>query len=293
MWCRKRTQLENQLLACKLDTERELDKLQKSIKKVARWMMEKSREKEAKRDELEGQRDLCNRLHDELSMMREYKRLREREQERHQMILNIQRENQKLAKLADERNRRETERDKILQWKRNKMDIQNLAKLQLEEELRMVLRQKQAKNGEDQNRIKFRKVQFERKIDERHERGRERMRAVQERNMRLDLLRHRARRRLGVHIITADRSRVTRMTKSSENRLMRQDNSSILAPLFSINSWTDEDLSRDQRLVIEQELRERGLLSNEYALQQILGTAPPSLPRKDALSTINIGKVKR
>ena len=292
MWCRKRTQLENQLLACKLDTERELDKLQKSINKVARWMMEKSKEKEAKRDELEGQKHLCARLHDELAMMREYKRLREKERERHQMMIKVQREKLKLEKVEAERSRRETDRDKILQWKRNRMDIQNMAKLQLEEELRMVLRQRQVKTGEDKHRIRFRKVQFDKKIDERNERGRERMRAVQERNMRLDLLRHAARRRLGVHVITADRSRVSRMTKSSENRLLRQENTSILAPLFSINSWTEDDLSRDQRLVIEQELRERGLLSNEYALKQILNTAPPTLPRRDVTSTISVGKNK-
>ena len=290
MWCRKRIQMENQLQACKLDTERELVKLQRSIKKVARWMMEKSREKEEKRDELEGQRHLCARLHDELAMMREYKRLREKEDERQEMVVRAEREKVKLTKLLEEQSRRETDRDKILQWRRNKMEIQNLARLQLEEEVRMVLRQRQMKTGQEQERIKFRKVQFERKIDERNEKGRERIRAVQERNMRLDLLRHKARRRLGVHVISADRSRVSRMTKSSENRFLRPDNSSLLAPLFSLNSWTEDDLSRDQRLVIEQELRERGLLSNEHALKHILNTKPPTIPRRDLASTINIGQ---
>merc|ERR1719242_198511 len=113
-------------------------------------------------------------------MMREYKRLREKERERHQMMIKVQREKLKLEKVEAERSRRETERDKILQWKRNRMDIQNMAKLQLEEELRMVLRQRQVKTGEDKHRIRFRKVQFDKKIDERNERGRERMRAVQE-----------------------------------------------------------------------------------------------------------------
>ena len=290
MWCRKRTQLENQLAACKLDTERELVKLQRSIKKVARWMMEKSREKEAKRDELEGQRDLCARLHDELAMMREYKALRAEEENRHQVIIAAQREKTKSIKLAEERTRRESERDRILQWKRNKMDIQNLAKLQLEEELRLVLREREVKDEEDQSRIKFRRVQLKQKADEKALRGRERMRAVQERNLRLDLLRHRARRRLGVTVVTSDRERVSRMTKSSENKLLGPADSSILAPLFHINSWSQADLARDQRLVIEQELRERGLLRNEYALQQILNTGPPTRPRRDVLSTIAIGK---
>ena len=290
MWCRKRTQLENQLAACKLDTERELVKLQRSIKKVARWMMEKSREKEAKRDELEGQKDLCARLHDELAMMREYKKLRAEEEQRHQMVISAQREKVKMVRLAEERSRRECERDRILQWKRNKMDIQNLAKLQLEEELRLVLRQRELKEDEDQRRVRFRRDQADKKADEKAVKGREKMRALQERNLRLDLLRHRARRRLGVQGVRADRERVGRMTKSSENKLLGPANSSILAPLFHINSWSQADLARDQRLVIEQELRERGLLSNEYALQQILNTGPPTRPRRDVLSTIAIGK---
>ena len=290
MWSRKRTQLENQLAACKLDTERELVKLQRSIKKVARWMMEKSREKEAKRDELEGQKDLCARLHDELAMMREYRKLQAEEQNRQQMKTSAQREKVKMIKLAEERSRRECQRDRILQWKRNKMDIQNLAKLQLEEELRLVLREREVKDEEDQRRVKFRRSQLAQKADEKALRGRERMRAVQERNLRLDLLRHRARRRLGVNVVTADRERVSRMTKSSENKLLGPANSSILAPLFHINSWSQADLAKDQRLVIEQELRERGLLSNEYALQQILNTGPPTRPRRDVLSTIAIGK---
>ena len=290
MWSRKRTQLENQLAACKLDTERELVKLQRSIKKVARWMMEKSREKEAKRDELEGQRDLCARLHDELAMMREYKSLRAEDETRQQMVISAQREKARMIKSAEERSRRECERDRILQWKRNKMDIQNLAKLQLEEELRLVLRAREVKEGQDQRRVRFRRGQLDRKAEEAKLRGRERMRALQERNLRLDQLRHRARRRLGVHVVTADRERVGRMTKSSENKLLCPADSSLLAPLFHINSWSQADLARDQRLVIEQELRERGLLSNQYALQQILQAGPPTRPRKDLRSTIAIGK---
>ena len=112
------------------------------------------------------------------------------------------------------------------------------------------------------------------------------LRSNHEKNVRLECLRRSARRRLGVHVIPSDRSRLTKMTKAAESRLLT---SSALAPLYSINSWSQDDLSRDQRLVLEQELRERGLLDNEYAIQQILNLEPPTLHRPDAKSTITLG----
>ena len=66
--------------------------------------------------------------------------------------------------------------------------------------------------------------------------------------------------------------------------------SSVLAPLFPITSWSQDDISKDQRVLLEQELRERGLLNNEYAMKQILTLAPPTNPRKDTKSTIVLGK---
>ena len=63
----------------------------------------------------------------------------------------------------------------------------------------------------------------------------------------------------------------------------------ILQPLFPISSWSQDDLARDQRLLLEQELRERGLLNNEYAVSQVLAVQPPSVPRPDMRSTIGLG----
>ena len=86
LWLRERTHLENQLMACRTDMERELGRTERRIKKVVSWMSDRSREKEARRDELEGQRMVCERLRDELGMMREVRRLRDEERERHEVV---------------------------------------------------------------------------------------------------------------------------------------------------------------------------------------------------------------
>ena len=67
----------------------------------------------------------------------------------------------------------------------------------------------------------------------------------------------------------------------------------ILQPLFPISSWSQDDLARDQRLLLEQELRERGLLDNEYAVSQVLAVAPPSVHRPDQRSTIGLGTINK
>ena len=61
-------------------------------------------------------------------------------------------------------------------------------------------------------------------------------------------------------------------------------------PLFS---WSEAELGRDQRTQLEAELRARGLLGNEYAVQHILGLAPPTHHRPDMRSAINLGQVNQ
>ena len=78
--------------------------------------------------------------------------------------------------------------------------------------------------------------------------------------------------------------------KFKQSRFMFQVDSipPILQPLFPISSWSQDDLARDQRLLLEQELRERGLLGNQHAVEQILKLAPPSLPRPDQRSQLQL-----
>ena len=57
-------------------------------------------------------------------------------------------------------------------------------------------------------------------------------------------------------------------------------------PLFPINCWTDEEVSKDQRSQLERELRDRGLLNNVYAIKQILAQEPATIPRPDTRSSL-------
>ena len=64
-------------------------------------------------------------------------------------------------------------------------------------------------------------------------------------------------------------------------------------PLFPINSWTDEEVGKDQRSQLERELRDRGLLNNVYAIKQILAQEPATLPRPDTRSSLALpGTIK-
>ena len=274
---------------------RELANLEKRIKKVVNWMADRNKEQEVKRDEIESQKFICERLHDELAMLQAYKSLKDQEQERQEAMITVKKEEIKYANEKEERLQREKGRNEILSWRRNKIDVQNTSRLQLEDELRMVLRDRQITGVKNEKRIKFRVGETEKKKQDLIDKKREEDNYVRERNARLEQLRRFARRRLGVHIMPTDKSRLIQMTESAQGKIYKPGNilheaTSVLTPLFPINSWSQDDISKDQRVSLEQELRERGLLNNQYAMKQILSLDPPSNPRKDMKSTIVLGK---
>ena len=88
----------------------------------------------------------------------------------------------------------------------------------------------------------------------------------------------------------ADKTRLIQLTESAQGKIYKPENinheaASVLTPLFPINSWSQDDISKDQRVMLEQELRDRGLLNNEYAMKQIQTLDPPTNHRKDTKST--------
>ncbi len=54
--------------------------------------------------------------------------------------------------------------------------------------------------------------------------------------------------------------------------------------LYNVYSYTDKQLNNDARLRIEARLRQAGLINNDYARDIIKNVAPPTIPRRDALS---------
>ena len=177
----------------------------------------------------DGQRILCGRLHSELALLKEFKVLRDEEKERVEGRERVRKEKQERAREVEERQRRERERQDIVAWRRNRIEVANLSRLQvtgkrtnllswkqtsfdihcfqplqLEEELRAVLRERRDRATRDEMRIKFRRLQKNQQKAEAGERRREKQVELVEREGRLEGLRRMARRRMGLHMMPND-----------------------------------------------------------------------------------------
>ena len=76
--------------------------------------------------------------------------------------------------------------------------------MQLEDELREVLRQRKAREVTNYMRIKFREIEHKKKLAEDGEKKREKEVEEMEKDNRLESLRRVARRRLGLHLMPKD-----------------------------------------------------------------------------------------
>ena len=79
----------------------------------------------------DGQRILCGRLHNELAVLKEFKLLRDEEKERVEGRERVRKEMQERAREVEERERRERERQDIVAWRRNRIEVANLSRLQV------------------------------------------------------------------------------------------------------------------------------------------------------------------
>lgn len=79
----------------------------------------------------DGQRILCGRLHNELAVLKEFKLLRDEDKERVEGRERMRKEKQERAREVEERQRRERERQDIVAWRRNRIEVANLSRLQV------------------------------------------------------------------------------------------------------------------------------------------------------------------
>ena len=93
------------------------------------------------------------------------------------------------------------------------MEVQQVAKLQLEDEVRAILRHRALQDKQRYLRVRFRGAQTGRRVEERREMRRERQMAAAEREARLESLRRVGRRRAGVDVVPAVKDRFTFYTK--------------------------------------------------------------------------------
>ena len=135
--------------------------------------------------------------------------------------------------------------------------------LQLEEELRAVLREQRERSKRNEMRINFRRVQKIKKEAEAGERLREKQVECLERLSRMEGLRRLARRRIGLHLMPKDTrwvnninssvpanpkpssNRIVQLTAAAEGKIKREGTKQprqMHDPLFPINCWTDEEV---------------------------------------------------
>ena len=144
LWLREHGHQEGQLACCKRDMARGLARLEGEFTRVSQWAKTRRGQQEVARwvvewvtadydlrEAGEGQRQVCERLHGELALLREYRGLREEERSRLEGRERKKRDRQDKAREMEERERRERERGSILAWRRNRIEVASLSRLQV------------------------------------------------------------------------------------------------------------------------------------------------------------------
>lgn len=133
----------------------------------------------------------------------------------------------------------------------------------------------------DRERIKYREQQIQRKIEERKFIQEEKDLEEQEKEYRLEMLREKVR-------VVADSNpeRMMAQTQAWQSKLKEDDDVYIQKPLFDVHGFTAQQVTSDNRVRLEQKLREAGLHTSSYARQILKKVAPPQAPRRDMESTV-------
>jgi hypothetical protein len=144
----------------------------------------------------------------------------------------------------------------------------------------------------EQKNFERARIQSEKEFDEK------------EREARLETLRRIGRRRLGIDVIKHNEEEISTALLSTKawtehakvaeaERLHRLTGCGTLevpikTELFPINTYSDSAIMADNRVLVENILREKNLLlNNAYAVSQMLKEInPPSRPRPDTISQL-------
>ncbi|CAB4059059.1 unnamed protein product [Lepeophtheirus salmonis] len=225
------------------------------------------------------QKELCTQLKDTLVQLKEVRMERMVKEER---IKGLEMKKQwKIECLKMERKKQyqEEQKTKIFEHKEAKKAVILERKSILEKEVGILLQKKREQDKEK-----------EKEMD------------TLEREARLQALRKVSRRRTEKLIkrIKAQRGIeqekealkdiFSRTTVASEERFKKELMSlcSITFPFKTLNTYTSDDILKDSRVVVESIFRDEGLITNNYARQQILSIPPPTKPRPETQSQIKL-----
>ncbi|XP_060598040.1 coiled-coil domain-containing protein 148-like [Ruditapes philippinarum] len=133
----------------------------------------------------------------------------------------------------------------------------------------------------DKERIQYREEQIQRKIEERKFLQEEKDLEEREKEYRLEMLREKVR-----VVAESNPDRLMSQTQAWQARLKEDETVDIQKPLFDVHGFTATQVTSDNRVRLEQKLREAGLHTSNYARQILKQVAPPQAPRRDMVSNV-------
>ncbi|XP_050825202.1 coiled-coil domain-containing protein 148 isoform X3 [Gopherus flavomarginatus] len=136
----------------------------------------------------------------------------------------------------------------------------------------------------DKERVKFRQQLLENRLMERKELSLQEAHEKEERERRLEALRQQV-----AVVAEIDPARMMADTVASKGKMgigTEEEECVLQRPLFTLNTYNEQQIISDPRIRVELALREAGLHKTPYA-KEILPKIPPlKLPRKDMESTV-------
>ncbi|XP_049629082.1 coiled-coil domain-containing protein 148 [Suncus etruscus] len=191
-------------------------------------------------------------------------------------------EKEKLWK-KKELSQREEKKEKIRKYwakkeqKWQEMEMRDLRRL---EELKKVMAEQSVK---DRERVKYRQELLEKRLMEKKEVVLQEAHEEEERERRLEALRKQV-----AIVAQFDPVRMMSDTKASKARMGigTEEEFILQKPLFSLNTYNEQQIISDPRLRFELALREAGLHKTSYAKEILPKINPQKPPRKDMESTV-------
>ncbi|XP_065052658.1 coiled-coil domain-containing protein 148-like [Rhopilema esculentum] len=213
--------------------------------------------------------------------------LKKQEMMRLEAAIKLKNEEQEIEarRLAEEkeRNRRQKIKSKLETYQSEKQDRLKQEKEREQERLMELQAELEEQRIRDKERVEFREVLLREK-DEKRKQAKEREEEQEkEKEERLEKLRKQVRVEA-----TCDAARVLEPTEAYQARQAAKfdEERELQEPLFVINTFNTNQVLSDNRLKMENALRKAGLHNSDYARHVMSNVAPPTVPRKDAVSTL-------
>nr|XP_008176716.1 coiled-coil domain-containing protein 148 isoform X4 [Chrysemys picta bellii] len=188
----------------------------------------------------------------------------------------IQKEKEMIQRAEEKEKVRIYWAEKQRKWQEmEEKDLQHLA------ELKKLMIEQATK---DKERVKFRQELLEKRLMERKELSLQEAHEKEERERRLEALRQQV-----AIVAEIDPARMVADTVASKAKMgigTEEEECVLQRPLFTLHTYSEQQIISDPRVRVELALREAGLHKTLYAKEILPKIPPPKLPRRDMESTV-------